>query len=313
MMQSSPPRQIAVKRPLSDFDWTDLKTFLETARLEGASAAAGLLRVDVTTVRRRIVSLERAVGLPLFVRAGRGMKLTPEGERIQAVASKMEALSREISHDATDTARDLGGVVRVSTMEGFGSFYLAPRLSELLERHPLLSVQLVASQTILNLAEREADLSLNMVHPQKGRLMVRRAGQFTIGLYGSSGYLETAGVPQSLPELRHHTFVTYVDELISIPHVRWLPDLIENPRTRLACTSLVAQYEATCAGAGLAMLPHFMASRVPGLVRVMPADIALIRDWWLVVHQDLQTVPRIRTVIDFINEVMKRDHATLMG
>ncbi len=302
-----------MKRPVSDFDWTDLNTFLETARLGGASAAADRLRLDVTTVRRRLVSLENAVGRPLFVRAGRGMKLTPDGERIQAVASKMEALSREISHDVIDAARDLIGVVRVSTMEGFGSFYLAPRLSELVGRHPLLSVQLVASQTILNLAEREADLSLNLVHPEKGRLMVRRAGQFSVGLYGSLDYLETAGIPLRRSDLHQHAFITYVDELISVPHVRWLPDVIDNPRTRFASTSLVAQYEAACAGAGLAMLPHFMACRAPGLIRVMSADIDLIRNWWLVVHQDLQTVPRIRAVIDFISKVMKRDHAVLVG
>ncbi len=241
------------------------------------------------------------------------MLLTPDGERLQAIASKMEELSREISHDAMDAARDLIGVVRVSTMEGFGSFYLAPRLSEFVGRHPLLSVQLVASQTILNLAEREADLSLNMVHPKGGRLMVRRAGHFTVGLYGSPSYLETSGIPQRHSDLREHSFVTYVDELISVPHVRWLPDVIADPRTRFACTSLVAQYQAARAGAGLAMLPHFMAASEPGLVRVMSSEINLVRDWWLVVHKDLQSVPRIRAVIDFISEVMKRDQHVLMG
>ncbi len=297
----------------SRFDWTDLHTFLETARHGGASAAAERLGIDVTTVRRRVDALENAVGLPLFVRAGRTMLLTPDGERIQAIGSKMEELSREISHDATDAARGLDGVVRISTMEGFGSFYLAPRLREFVERHPLLSVQLVASQTILNLAEREADLSLNMVRPKGGRLMVRRAGYFSVGLYGSADYLEAAGIPQRRSDLREHAFVTYVDELISVPHVRWLPDIVQNPRTRFTCTSLVAQYEAACAGAGLAMLPHFMACRAPQLVRVMSADINLVRDWWLVVHQDLQRVPRIRALIDFIAEVMKRDHCILMG
>lgn len=298
---------------LTDFDWTDLHTFLEVARGGSAARAAEALRIDATTVRRRIASLEDALGLTLFVRSGRSVQLSGDGDRILAIVSRMEELSKAISRDATDASRDLVGVVRVSTMEGFGSYFLAPRLSEFIRRHPRLSIQLVASQTILNLSEREADISLNMVRPQRGRLIVRRAGHFGVGLYGSPGYLEHAGVPSVLADLRSHEFVTYVEELISVPHVRWLPGVIAEPRSRFACTSLVAQYEAAVEGAGLAMLPTFMARRRGGLVRVMPREVDLVRDWWLVVHADLQNVPRIRAVITFISEIMRRDQAILMS
>src|SRR5690606_33856573 len=120
---------------------------------------------------------------------------------------------------------------------------------EFIDRYPHLAVELVASQTILNLSEREADLSLNMVRPKHGRLVVRRAGQFGVGLYGSPGYLEKAGVPGSPSDLGKHDFVTYVDELISVPHVRWLPDVTDQPRSRFTSTSLVAQFAAAEAGA----------------------------------------------------------------
>jgi DNA-binding transcriptional LysR family regulator len=300
-----------MKAQLSDIDWTNLHTFLEVARGGSATRASEKLRVDVTTVRRRLSALEDSLGLMLFVKSGRSLQLSGDGERIFAIVAQMDELSRAISRDATDASRDLVGVVRVSTMEGFGSYFLAPRLSEFVQRHPRLSIQLVASQTILNLAEREADVSLNMVRPQRGRLIVRRAGYFGVGLYGSPAYLEQAGVPSVLADLRTHEFVTYVDELISVPHVRWLPDVIADPKTRFACTSLVAQYEAAVEGAGLAMLPTFMVRRRAGLVRVMPSEINLVRDWWLVVHADLQNVPRIRAVINFITEAMRRDQAIL--
>ena len=69
----------------------------------------------------------------------------------------MENLGSEIARDATDTARELAGVVRVSTMEGFGSFYLAARLSRFVGRHPQLKIQLVNARHVLNLSEREAE------------------------------------------------------------------------------------------------------------------------------------------------------------
>lgn len=99
------------------------------------------------------------------------------------------------------------------------------------------------------------------------------------GQVGREAVGADAGVPSTLADLRSHEFVTYVDELISVPHVRWLPDVIANPRTRFACTSLVAQYEAAAEGAGLAMPPTFMVQRREGLIRVAPFEINLVRDW----------------------------------
>jgi DNA-binding transcriptional LysR family regulator len=302
-----------MKRPLTDFDWTDLHTFLQAARSGTMATAADRLRLDITTARRRLAALEEAIGIRLFVKSGRLLQLTVEGQRIHSIASQMEELSDEIARDATDAARELAGVVRVSTMEAFGSFYLAPRLSQFVNRHPQLSVQLVNAQHVLNLLEREADVSINMVNPQRGRLLVRKVGQYSVGLYGSASYLEAAGTPRTRRDLQDHAFITYVDELIAVPHVRWLAEVIEKPKTRFASTSLVAQYHAACAGSGLVMLPHFMAGRSDALSRVMTTEINLIRDWWLLVHQDLQAVPRIRAVIDFISTVMRRDHDVLMS
>ena len=302
-----------VKRDPANFEWNDLHTFLRVVRCGTIGAAAEALRVDVTTVRRRLAALEQATGITLFVKGGRRLLLTAEGERILLIASQMETLGSEIAHDAMDAARELAGVVRVSTMEGFGSFYLAARLSRFVNRHPQLKIQLVNAQHALNLSEREADLSINMMSPEHGRLIVRKVGQFTVGLYGAVSYLESAGTPKTIADLQDHTFITYVDELIAVPQVRWLTDLVPSPKTPFVCTSLTAQYHAACEGAGLVLLPHFIGGQTDKLVRAMKAEINLVRDWWLVVHQDLQTVPRIRAVIDFITMTMRRDHDVLMS
>jgi DNA-binding transcriptional LysR family regulator len=302
-----------MRRNQTNFDWTDLHTFLHVAREGTIGAAAEALRLDVTTVRRRLAALEEATGITLFVKSGRLLHLTAEGERIQSIASQMNDLGSAIARDATDAARELAGVVRVSTMEGFGSFYLAARLCRLVNRHPQLKIQLVNAQHVPNLSEREADVSINMVSPERGRLVVRKVGQFTVGLYAAPIYLEAVGTPKTIEDLQNHTFITYVDELIAVPHVRWLPDLVANPQSPFVCTSLTSQYYAACDGGGLVMLPHFMGGQSEKLVRIMKTEINLVRDWWLVVHQDLQSVPRIRAVIDFITATMRRDNDVLMS
>src|SRR5690606_2741759 len=97
---------IVVKPALSDINWTNLHTFLEVAQKGSAVAAAEKMGVDVTTVRRRLSQLQDSLGLPLFFKAGRLMQLTHEGERIRSIISQMADLSRGISRDATDAARD---------------------------------------------------------------------------------------------------------------------------------------------------------------------------------------------------------------
>lgn len=297
---------------LSQLDWGDLRVFLAAAT-HGTSAAALQLDMDVTTVRRRMASLERAFGVPLMIRNGGSFRLTAEGERVQAIAANMAALGQELNREAKDAARDIEGSVRISTMEGFGSAFLAPRLGAFLDLHPRLSVQLVTAAHIANLSEREADVSINMVRPQAGRLVTRRLCQFGVGLYAAKTYLQRHGTPKSLDAVSKHLFVTYVDELVSLPQVKWLSGITPAPRKRLSCTSLVAQFEAVQSGAGLAMLPHFLAGRSQGLQRLLPQSANLLRDWWLVLHQDLQKVPRIRLAVDFLVEVVKRDEGVLLG
>jgi len=294
-------------------DWSDLSVFLEVARGPTLASVADRLDLDVTTIRRRIASLEDMIGLRLFQKQGRSLRLSAEGERIRSIASRMEMLSAEISNDATDASRDLHGVVRISTMEAFGSFYLAPRLSDLVAAHAELSVQLVNAAHILNLSEREADISINMMKPHRGRFLIEKLTEFSVGLYAAPAYLKRAGIPKTLNDLPSHTFVTYVDDLIAVPHVQWLPDVLDKPRVQLSCSSLVAQFQATCTGAGLAMLPVHMAGSEARLVRLLPAEINLARDWWMVVHRDLETVPRIRAVMEFLRETTARDAKILLG
>ncbi|MFP1681782.1 LysR family transcriptional regulator [Alloalcanivorax sp. C16-1] len=293
--------------------WSDLNIFLEVARGPSLAAVSERLGVDVTTVRRRLAGLEEEIGIGLFEKHGRSLRLNAEGERIYSIASRMETLSEEISNSVTDASRDLLGVVRISTMEGFGSFYLAPKLGMLVAAHPNLSIQLVTAPHIVNLAEREADISLNMMEPQRGRFLVEKLTRFSVGLYAAPSYLERSGQPGSLRDLADHTFVTYVEDLIEVPYVQWLPDILDSPRVRLSCSSLVAQFQVTCAGSGLAMLPAFMAENEPRLTRLFRDEINLTRDWWMVVHRDLEKVPRIRAVMDFLRTITHQDAHILHG
>lgn len=293
-------------------DWTLYQTFYLATKY-GNLEASRQLNVNVTTVRRRLSDLEKDLKISLLIRNGSKTLLSDEGQRLYEVVSKMNDFGMDIMAGSVDRVRNIEGVVRVSTMDGFGVSYLAPRIIEFLEMYPGIQVQLVTSPHIVNLSEREADVSINMMRPTSGRLIVKKISEFTVRLYGASSYLEKHGAPQYPNELKQHRFVTYLGELVSIPYVRWLPDILLNPNAPLVCTSLSAQHKACISGAGLAMLPNFMVDKNDELIEVLRENTLLRRDWWLVVHQDLQKVPRIRVFVDFIYSIMQRDRKILMG
>ena len=140
------------------FDWGDLAFFLELARQGRLVPAARRLRADHTTVSRRVAELERALhcSCSIAVRTASCYRRRPEAVRLRRV----------IESNATAIAENVGGIatapsgdVRVATMEGIGSFYIAPSMWKLRQAFPALRVELVTERHLINLTKREADIS----------------------------------------------------------------------------------------------------------------------------------------------------------
>ena len=139
------------------FDWNDLRYFLELARQGRLGPAARRLEVDHTTVGRRIAELEKALNTKLFDRTDTGFVLTAVGHRLLGYAETIENNALAVAESARQP-QALAGTVRVATMEGFASFYLAERLPEFQAQHPSILVELVTSAQLLNLTKRITDL-----------------------------------------------------------------------------------------------------------------------------------------------------------
>ncbi len=304
------PTQALGKR----FDWNDLTYFLDLARQRQLAAVGKRLKADSTTVGRRIRHLEAQLGAKLFTRTRKGFVLTDAGQRLLLHAEGMEAKAREVeaAFGASGNER-LSGTVRVGTMEALGSLYLAQRLAPFHARHPNILIELVTASNWINLTKREADILISFPRPNGLRLTCEKIGEFQLRLYASHDYIARRGDPQSMAELDRHDFIDYIGDLIQISAVRWLSDVIRKPRVVFRSSSLVAQYHAACAGIGIAMLPSFVAARDPRLAVVMTGRLAVSRDFWLSVHQDLQHTARIGEVSKFLKGMIQTDQPFLNG
>ena len=295
---------------LADFDWTDLKSFLAVARAGRLTVAAARLQLDHTTLSRRISGLEHALKAKLFDRSPSGYMLTEQGKRLLPVAEEMERLAIGAQELVGGTAGVVEGTVRIGSPEGFGSYFLAPRVACLKDRHPALKVQLVAASSVFSLSKRDADIVVSVSRPPAGRLLVSKLIDYELALYAAPAYLEAKPPIREAGDLAGHSFVSYIGDLLNSPELDFLQHVAPDGAATLESSNLVAQLKATLAGAGLCVLPAFLAGEEQGLVRVLPGEVSLTRSLWLLVRQDLSELARIKAVVRFIREEVEGARAS---
>ncbi|WP_374274187.1 LysR family transcriptional regulator [Brevundimonas sp.] len=298
---------------MAEFNWNDLRAFLAVARTGRLSAAAGRLEADHTTVGRRIAALEAELGARLFDRTPGGHVLTPHGERLMPMAETMESLAIRAAGELGEADQALTGVVRIGAPEGFGSHVIAPLMATLADRHPELEIQLVAMPGLVNLTKREADIAVTLSAPREGRLVSRRLTDYRLSLYAAAAYLNARPPIAGRADMRDHRFIGYIDDLLYAPELDYMDAPDVEVTVRLQSSNLIAQLEACKAGAGLCVLPDFIAASEPGLIRVLPEAVRLDRSLWLVTHADLRRLARIRAVTSLIIDAVRGDRKRFVG
>ncbi|RZF66166.1 LysR family transcriptional regulator [Sphingomonas populi] len=289
-------------------NWDDMRFFLAVTHAGQIARAAVQLGVDATTVTRRIRRLEQSLGHTLFEQRRDGQHLTEMGERL---AAKADALERAMSDVTEQGAHPLEGVVRVSASEGFGTWFVAPRLGAFSANYPRLNVDLVANSGFLSPSRRETDLAIVLARPRKGPLVSRRLTDYALRLYASRTYAERTPI-SSKAALRAHPLIGYIPDFLYAPELDYLEEIDPQLSPRLRSSSINAQHRMAAAGAGVAVLPCFIGDTDPALVRVLD-DVRITRSFWLATHRDVIALPRTRAFVDWLVGAATADRELLLG
>jgi DNA-binding transcriptional LysR family regulator len=280
--------------------WDDLRHFLAVARSGTLSAAADTLNTDHTTVARHIQRLEDRLGVQIFFRSNSGYSLTANGERLRPIVDAMEA--SYIAATAMQTENPaISGTVRIGTPDGFGTFFLATRMQKLTTLHPGLEVELLTTARLFSLSKREADIVISLTSPDHARVVSRRLIDYTLQVYASVGYLAAHPPITSAADFGGHDFVGYIEDMLLTPALNYLSLIGANIEPRIRSTNLITQLHATLAGAGLCVLPVFLARDHPSLVPVLPKVTTLTRSFFMHVHEDNRKSAHVRAVAAFIS------------
>ncbi|MEN0060914.1 MAG: LysR family transcriptional regulator [Myxococcota bacterium] len=278
------------------YDWSDLRYFLAVHR-EGTLVAAGRsLRVDPTTVGRRIAALEEGLRTKLFVRGSRGWVATPAGRRMVPAAERAEGAATDVIRLAGGESDRPVGRVRISTIETVASQMIAPRLPDLRAQYPELRVDLWCTPHNVDISRGEADLALRIGRPTDPTLIARRLLTVQSRLYAARSWLEGRGLNEELTDLEGK------EALLLLARHPWVE---EAPRIMpvMRSTELSAIVQACVAGLGMALLPDILAEPYPELVPLNAAAPVYDDPVWLVTHPDLVQVPRVRAVTDWLVEM----------
>lgn len=289
-------------------EWSDLRVLLALSRAGSMVAAAKLLRVEHTTVGRRIDALEKALGVRLVGRSRTGVTLTDHGQEAVRAAEEMERAHEALTRRIAAGSEAPTGRVRVSMTDGMAGLVLS-KLPALTTLYPSIEVQVQSTPVVVAIEKGEADIGLRMIAPTVPCLVSKRITEVGWSLYASEDYLARRGRPASLDSLEGHDLVGFDASLDRTPGARWLAERDRGGRVVSRANTIGALVTLLAAGQGLGVVPCFTAG---GLARVTPEVLAR-NVLYAVVHEDHRDVPRIRVVLDFFVAALSAEHARFEG
>jgi len=290
--------------PAPRLSWDDLEVFLAVCRAGTLSGAARQLKVDHSTVLRRVGALEAALSTRLFDRLASGYALTDSGsafaEKLAGLPEQVEAAHRHVlGLDET-----VSGVVRVTTTDA-GMLLLAPHIAAFSALHPGVEVQVLMNNSLLNLTQREADVALRGSNKPPENLVGRQVGRVQVALYAAKSYLKSFG--RAKPALDQLRFVAADESLAHTPSQRWVARSVKASQVVLRVDSMAGMVEAVAQGVGAGMLLCPLAEPRPELQQLAPPDPGLDSQTWLLTHPSLRNVARIRVFTQFVGDGLSQD------
>jgi DNA-binding transcriptional LysR family regulator len=280
-----------------------LESFVRAADLLSFAEAGRSLGISASAVGKNVARLEQQLGLRLFQRTTRQVRLTQEGamfhERCRRILDEL--------HDARAAMQSVAeaprGRLRVS-LPTIGYRFLLPVLPTFQARCPDVELDLDFNDHLVDVVEAGLDVVIRSGELADSRLVARRLGPFRFVLAGSPAYLAQRGEPRSAADLAGHASLRY--RFLSSGRLEeWmLPGLPPMP-IALVCNNMEAMLGAAVAGMGLAYMPDFLARDALArgeLRRVLADQLTYSGQFSALWPSSRQLSPKVRAFVDFAGE-----------
>lgn len=295
---------------LALLDWNLVRAFLAVVDTGSLTGAAQTLAASQPTLSRQIGELESAVGAALFERVARGLRLTAAGEALVEPARQMQAAAQTLALTALGQTQRLAGSVRLTASEMTAAYVLPEILARLRLAQPEIQIEVVASNEVQNLLERQADIAIRHTRPAQGALIARHLMAARIGAFAHESYLARVGGQVDLARLPDYDWIGYDQSDLLLRSFRTAGIAVEREFFAFRCDNHIVGWQAALAGMGIAFAPHAIAARWPAMRAVLPDAMVPAMPVWLTAHRELRGSPRIKLVFDWLAQNVPQAYAT---
>ncbi|MBF9030397.1 LysR family transcriptional regulator [Rhodobacterales bacterium HKCCE3408] len=292
-------------------DWNDFRVILALGRAGSVAGAARLLKVDPSTVSRRLSAAEAAFGATLVVREAREFSLTSEGKSAFAAAEAMEAVADRARSAVRDARGSLEGVVRIACPP-VAIRYLEDFPQTVASQHPDLGVELLSGRVPVNLAKGEADISIRAVRPTDMDLAVAHSFGLGSGVFAAKSYIEAMGRPSTPADIAGHALVRYAETFLHMPPFVWVEQFADPGGSGVRVDNIDMAQHRIASGSGIGVLYCIAGDADDRLVRLFAEPIDVI-DMNIVYHQSMRGSARLRAVLDLLIAFHIERRAALVG
>jgi DNA-binding transcriptional LysR family regulator len=287
---------------MKPLDWNLLRAFHATATLGSLSAAARRLGLTQPTLSRQIIALEADLDVALFERIGRKLFLTATGSVLLEHTKLMGEAAEAVSLSVIGDVQALTGRVSISATDTYSAYVLPDILARIRLEAPQLTVMVLASNDLSNLHQREADIAIRHLAPDRDGLIGQRLPDTEAHFYASNEWIKQNGIPGDGTALARSGLIGMddIDQFAAYMSGIGVPMVASD--FRLLSNSGIAVWQMVQNGLGVAAMLREVADRTPDVLR-LPLDLPPISvPVWLVTHRGLAASPRIRLVQKILGE-----------
>ena len=285
---------------MQHINWDNLRYVLMVANKGSIAAAARELEVNRTTELRRINRFQENLNCRIFDRGDAGYALTPEAEKMINAAREVENTLFNMQRQIAGHELKLEGELRVTTTDTFMLALLVPHLATFRQKHPHIVVDLLVTNSILDLNRRDADIAIRPTMNPDPSLVARKLCDVDFRVYAAAEYLDSA----QLDDIFQGRWIGLVDSLRATPIGNWFDATVDSANVCMRCDSFVAIRIAAESGIGLALLPHFLGDASPTLTRLNSPTEKLTIGLWVLTHPDLVRSARVHAFIEHFSEAL---------
>jgi DNA-binding transcriptional LysR family regulator len=298
-------------RNLSAIQIGSIEIFCKAAEMSSFSAAAEALGLTPASVSRSVKRIEERLGVRLFSRSTRNVRLSAEGEVYWRECRQALGQIEEAERIITGQQQAPGGLLRVSAGTLYANYRLLPLLHRFIEAYPQIELELSLSNRVIDIIDEEYDVAIRIGTPQDSRLIAHPLEDAPVGIYATPAYLGRRGIPRTLDDLARHDCLQFILPTTGRP-MPWIlrtsdgaeiDHLFRSPFRVLDDPSGCISWGL--AGGGLFQTYRFIAKEAVAngrLVEVLSAYGGRSRRFSVIYPQNRHLSARVRAFVDFLRD-----------